>query len=74
MIEKARIGAIMPREKPHRGARRREARGSGPDDRVRDREADALRAIVRALARDAARESFERALAEQERGKLEETE
>lgn len=41
------------------------------EDPSRSRETEALRALVRALARDAARETFERALAMQEQARLE---
>ena len=64
----------MPREKADRGRYRSPASGSRSDGPLRDRETEALRAIVRALAREAAREAFERELAEQERGTHGETE
>ena len=62
-----------PRQKPERGTRGNGLSDSRSDDVVCDRETEALQAIVRALAREAAREAFERALAEQEQGRLENT-
>lgn len=60
------------REKPDRAASLVGAGRRDRKDEALDRETEMLRTLVQILAREAARETFERALAEQG-GKLDET-
>lgn len=62
---------MSPREKPDRRARLLEFTEPSKKDRAPDRETEVLRALVQVLAREAAREAFERALLDQEQARLE---
>jgi hypothetical protein len=65
---------MNPREKPNRRARLLEFNEPPQKDHAPDRETEVLRALVQVLAREAARDAFEGALAEQEQARLEDKE